>query len=45
MRWSEFEEDEPRLAALGRQRLVDPGVLLMERSAATGRRGSARSSR
>lgn len=29
MRWSEFAEDEPRLAALGRQRLVDPGVVLV----------------
>lgn len=29
MRWSEFEVDEPRLAALGRERLVEPGVVLV----------------
>jgi hypothetical protein len=29
MRWSEFAEAEPRLAALGRQRLVEPGVVLV----------------
>jgi hypothetical protein len=29
MRWSEFAEDEPRLAALGRQRLAEPGVVLV----------------
>ncbi|MGH8979772.1 MAG: pyridoxamine 5'-phosphate oxidase family protein [Acidimicrobiales bacterium] len=29
MRWSDFVKDEPSLAELGRQRLVDPGVLLV----------------
>jgi hypothetical protein len=29
MRWSEFVSDEPRLAALGRRLLVDPGVVLV----------------
>jgi hypothetical protein len=29
MRWGEFARDEPRLAALGRQRLADPGVVLV----------------
>jgi hypothetical protein len=29
MRWSELIEDEPRLAELGRQRLADPGVVLV----------------
>jgi Pyridoxamine 5'-phosphate oxidase len=29
MRWSEFAEDEPRLAELGRKRLIDPGVVLV----------------
>jgi hypothetical protein len=29
VRWSEFAQDEPRLAALGRERLIDPGVVLI----------------
>jgi Pyridoxamine 5'-phosphate oxidase len=29
MRWSEFEERQPRLAAKARERLVEPGVLLV----------------
>jgi hypothetical protein len=29
MRWTEFAEDAPRLAALGRQRLIEPGVVLV----------------
>jgi hypothetical protein len=29
MRWCEFASDEPRLAALGEQRLVEPGVVLV----------------
>ncbi len=29
MRWSELEDQQPRLAALGRDRLVSPGVLLV----------------
>ena len=29
MRWSEFAQREPRLAALGHRRLVDPGVVLV----------------
>jgi hypothetical protein len=29
MRWEEFEELEPRLAALGRVKLGDPGVVLL----------------
>jgi hypothetical protein len=29
MRWSELERRQPRLAALGRQRLVEPGVVLV----------------
>jgi hypothetical protein len=29
VRWSEFAEAQPRLAALGQQRLVEPGVLLV----------------
>jgi hypothetical protein len=29
VRWSELEERQPRLAALARQRLVEPGVLLV----------------
>lgn len=29
MRWSEFAEDEPRLAELGRKRLIEPGVVLV----------------
>jgi hypothetical protein len=29
MRWAEMEERQPRLAALGRGRLLDPGVLLV----------------
>jgi hypothetical protein len=29
MRWADFAEDEPRLAALGRERLVEPGVVLV----------------
>jgi pyridoxamine 5'-phosphate oxidase-like protein len=29
MRWSEFAEDAPRLAALGRRRLTEPGVVLV----------------
>lgn len=29
MRWSEFADDAPRLAALGEQRLIDPGVVLV----------------
>jgi hypothetical protein len=29
MRWSEFAEDEPRLAALGRRWLVEPGVVVV----------------
>jgi hypothetical protein len=29
MRWSEFEQLEPRLAELGRARLCDPGVVLV----------------
>src|SRR5688500_5921822 len=29
MRWEQFEQLEPRLAALGRRRLGDPGVLLV----------------
>ena len=29
MHWAEFERAQPRLAAVGQQRLVDPGVLLV----------------
>jgi hypothetical protein len=29
VKWSEFAEDAPRLAALGRQRLIEPGVVLV----------------
>lgn len=29
MRWSEFERQQPRLAALGRERLIEPGVVLV----------------
>jgi hypothetical protein len=29
MRWAEMEERQPRLAGLARQRLLDPGVLLV----------------
>jgi Pyridoxamine 5'-phosphate oxidase len=29
MRWNEFEASEPRLAALGRERLLEPGVVLV----------------
>jgi hypothetical protein len=29
VRWGEFEQHAPRLAALGKQRLIDPGVLLI----------------
>jgi Pyridoxamine 5'-phosphate oxidase len=29
MRWSSVEEQQPRLAATGRQRLIDPGVVLV----------------
>ena len=29
MRWSEFEQNEPRLAALGEQRLIEPGLVLV----------------
>jgi hypothetical protein len=29
MRWSEFAQQEPRLAALGHKRLIDPGVVLV----------------
>jgi hypothetical protein len=29
MRWSEFETHEPKLADLGRRRLVEPGVVLV----------------
>jgi hypothetical protein len=29
MRWSEFAAAEPRLAKLGRERLIDPGVVLV----------------
>jgi hypothetical protein len=29
MRWAEFEVAQPRLAALGRERLIDPGVVLV----------------
>src|SRR3954453_6917160 len=29
MRWNELEERQPRLAARARERLVDPGVLLV----------------
>ena len=29
MKWSELERRQPRLADLGRQRLLDPGVVLV----------------
>ncbi|MEP6528146.1 MAG: hypothetical protein ABJA86_13405 [Nocardioidaceae bacterium] len=29
MRWAEMEQRQPRLAALGQRRLIDPGVLLV----------------
>jgi Pyridoxamine 5'-phosphate oxidase len=29
MRWSEFEDAQPRLAEVGRRRLIDPGVVLV----------------
>jgi hypothetical protein len=29
MKWSEFAAAEPRLAKLGRERLIDPGVVLV----------------
>jgi hypothetical protein len=29
MRWAEFEQQQPHLAAVGRQRLIGPGVLLV----------------
>lgn len=29
MRWNEFEASEPRLAALGRERLIEPGVVIV----------------
>lgn len=29
MRWADLEERQPHLAALGQQRLIDPGVLLV----------------
>jgi hypothetical protein len=29
MRWSEIEQYQPGLAELGRQRLLDPGVVLV----------------
>jgi hypothetical protein len=29
MRWSEIERSQPRLAKLGRHRLLDPGVVLV----------------
>jgi hypothetical protein len=29
MRWGDFEQEEPRLAELGRARLCDPGVVLV----------------
>jgi hypothetical protein len=29
MRWAEMERAQPRLAAVGRKRLIDPGVLLI----------------
>jgi len=29
VRWAEFESRQPRLAALGRKRLIEPGVLLV----------------
>jgi hypothetical protein len=29
VRWREFADDEPRLAALGHERLIDPGVVLV----------------
>lgn len=29
MQWQELEERQPRLAALGRARLLDPGVVLV----------------
>ena len=29
MRWSDFEQAQPRLARLGRERLLDPGVVLV----------------
>jgi len=29
MRWSEFEHAQPRMARLGRERLIDPGVVLV----------------
>jgi len=29
MRWSELERQQPRLAALGRERLIEPGVVLV----------------
>jgi hypothetical protein len=29
MRWSDFEEQQPRFAALGRERLAGPGVVLV----------------
>jgi hypothetical protein len=29
MRWSEMERVQPRLAGLGRRRLLDPGVVLV----------------
>jgi len=40
--WSEMETCQPRLAGLGRRRLLEPGVLLGRRSAVTARPGSAR---
>ena len=39
MRWSEFAQQEPRLAALGHERLIDPGVVLV---GTTRRDGTAR---
>src|SRR5262245_51250955 len=29
MRWSDLEDRQPRLAALGKQRLLEPGVVLV----------------
>jgi hypothetical protein len=29
MRWPEMQSGQPRLAALGRQRLLEPGVVLV----------------
>jgi hypothetical protein len=39
MRWAQLERAQPRLAAVGRKRPIDPGVLLVVTIARTERPG------